>query len=324
MNQYDVICIGEVLIDMISQEPGKSLSEAGSFSKLPGGAPANVAVGLAKLDRNVAFAGRVGNDYFGQFLRQYLEKYSVNTDYLIADQDRKTRLAFVSIDEQGERGFEFWEKNPADIALVANDIPNTILNQSRIIHFGSLGLSDVKSRKEFNKIANAVKSPGTLISFDPNYRPSLWKSESEAFRVLNAFAAKAHILKMDIEEARFLCNCNSIDEILTSLTFKTNQIIAITMGRAGCILKNRDYYVKVPGFVVKAVDSTGCGDAFTAALLDGIIIFGEPLKLLSEDKLYTIGSRANAAGAITASQYGAMSDPPTRSEVDQFLKSTIY
>jgi len=162
-----------------------------------------------------------------------------------------------------------------------------------------------------------------LISFDPNYRSSLWKSESEAFRVLNAFASRTHIIKMDIEEARFLCSCNSLDEILESLSFKTNQIIAITMGKEGSILKNRNFSVKIPGFKVNAVDSTGCGDAFMAALLDEIITSGETPESLSEEKLYTIGSRANAAGAITATRYGAMSNLPTRSEINQFLKATI-
>ncbi len=324
MKQCDVVCIGELIIDMISQEPGKSLSKAKTFSKFAGGAPANVAVGLANLSRNVRFAGRVGDDSLGLFLKQYLEDYSINTDLLIADQNLKTRLAFVSIDNQGERSFEFWEKNPADLALMADDVLQSAFNQSKIIHFGSLGLTDIKSRKEFIKIAKAVKSSDTLISFDPNYRSSLWKSESEAFRVLNAFASRAHIIKMDIEEAKFLCNCDSLDEILELLTFKTSQIVAITMGKDGCILRNRKYSVKIPEFKVNAVDSTGCGDAFMAALLDGIISFGEPPKSLSEEKLFTIGNRANAAGAIAATRYGAMSNPPTRSEIDQFIKLAIY
>ena len=96
------------------------------------------------------------------------------------------------------------------------------------------------------------------------------------------------------------------------------------MGKDGCILRNRKYSVKIPEFKVNAVDSTGCGDAFMAALLDGIISFGEPPKSLSEEKLFTIGNRANAAGAIAATRYGAMSNPPTRSEIDQFIKLAIY
>ncbi|MBN2602274.1 MAG: carbohydrate kinase [Candidatus Marinimicrobia bacterium] len=324
MKKYDVICIGELIIDMISQEPGRSLSEAENFSKFAGGAPANVAVGLANFDRNVAFIGRVGDDSFGKYLRQKMEKHSINTDYLIAVRGHSTRLAYVSIDEQGERSFEFLEKSPADLALMASDISQIELNQSKVIHFGSLGLADTKARKEFIKILNVVNSTDTLISFDPNYRSSLWKSESEAYRVLNAFAAKAHILKMDIEEAKFLCNCHSTDEILKSLTFKTSQIVAITMGENGCILKNRKYSVKIPGFKVNVVDSTGCGDAFMAALIDGIISFEKTHKSLSEEELYTIGTRANAAGAIAATRYGAMSNPPTRSEIDQFIKSEIY
>jgi len=324
MKQLDVICIGEVLIDMVSKEPGKSLPDVERFAKYAGGAPANVAVGLAKLDRTITFAGKVGGDSFGQFLRQYLEKHSVNTDYLVADEERKTRLAFVSIDQQGERSFEFWEREPADLALSVNDVPHGLLDQARVVHFGSLALTDVTSRQEFNKIADTIKSPDTLISFDPNYRPSLWQSEAEAFQTLDAFASKAHVLKMDIEEAKFLCNCDSIDKILATLTFETTQIIAITLGKDGCILKNRDYCVKVPGFAVNAVDSTGCGDAFMAVFIDEIVSFGKSLRTLSKENLYTIGSRANAAGAITASRYGAMSGLPTRDEISQFIKTTKF
>jgi len=302
MKQYDVICIGEVIVDMISQEPGKSLSDVEHFSKFFGGAPANVAVGLAKLGEKTAFAGRVGDDSFGQFLQQYLEKHSVNTDYITADNDHKTRLAFVSIDKRGERSFEFREKYPADLELRVDDIPLAFLEQAQVVHFGSLALTDPKCYIELTKIADAVSTSDTLISFDPNYRPSLWQSASEAYRILKAFASKAQVLKLDIEEAKFLSDYNDIDSILKTLTFDTTQLIAITLGKDGCILKNREHCVEVPGFAIDAIDSTGCGDAFMAA----------------------IGSRANAAGAITVARYGAASGLPTRSEIDRFIKTATF
>ena len=266
----------------------------------------------------------MGDDSFGQFLQQYLEKHSVNTDYLTADKDHKTRLAFVSIDKQGERSFEFWENNPADLELTINDIPLALLKQAQVVHFGSLALTDPKNYHELFKIADAISAPDTVISFDPNYRPALWQSAAEAYRILNAFASKAQVLKLDIEEAIFLSDCNDIDSILKTLTFDTTQLIAITLGRDGCILKNREHCVEVPGFAIDAVDSTGCGDAFMAALIDGIIGFRKPPQILSEENLYMIGSRANAAGAITVARYGATNALPRKSELVEFIKSAKH
>lgn len=311
MKQSEIICVGEILVDLISEE-------AGIFRQCPGGAPANVAIGLARLGQAVSFAGRVGNDSFGRFLCQYLEKASVGTDGVVTDRDRQTRLAFVRLDEQGERSFEFFGEHPADLALTAADIPAMILKQAKVIHFGSLALTDSQSRREFERI---VEKAGTdsLISFDPNYRAALWRSGINAFNVLNSFASKAQILKMDLEEAEFLCHCDDLDEILETLNVAATQIIAITLGKEGCVLKTGNFTVKIPGFRVNAVDTTGCGDAFMAALIDGIVNLGREPEILSHDELYTIGRRANAAGALTAMQFGAMSGLPSRRELEEFL-----
>ncbi|MGC9364917.1 MAG: carbohydrate kinase family protein [Fidelibacterota bacterium] len=311
MKQSDIICVGEILVDLISEE-------AGIFRQYPGGAPANVAIGLARLGQAVSFTGRVGDDSFGRFLRQHLEMASVGTDGVTTDRDRQTRLAFVRLDEQGERSFEFFGKHPADLALTAADILATILKRAKVIHFGSLALTDPQSRREFERIIEKAGT-GSLISFDPNYRSSLWRSEKDAFKVLNSFASKAQILKMNIEEAKFLCNCDDLGEVLETLDVAATQIIAITLGKEGCVLKTGNFTVKIPGFRVNAVDTTGCGDAFMAALIDGILNLGKKPEILSRDDLYTIGHRANAAGALTAMRFGAMSGLPTRCELEEFL-----
>jgi fructokinase len=318
MKQYDILCIGEILVDLISREPGKTLSESGVFSRFPGGAPANVAVGLAKLGQAVNFTGRVGDDSFGCFLKKNLEADGVGTSALVTDKERQTRLAFVSIDEQGERSFEFFVKNPADLALAAADINAMTLKRLKVVHFGSLALTDKNSRREFFRIVSQIPSD-TLISFDPNYRSSLWRSETEAYETLNSFASKAHILKLDIEEAKFLYHSDSLDDVLGIMAFDTTQIVAITLGQNGCILKTRNFHVQVPGFTVDVADTTGCGDAFMAALIDGILVYDKKPQDLSISKLSIIGRRANAAGALTALQFGARSGLPTRSELDEFL-----
>ncbi|HCK99560.1 MAG TPA: hypothetical protein DHW42_05570 [Candidatus Marinimicrobia bacterium] len=321
MRKYDVICVGEVLIDMISREPGKSLSETGSFSKFAGGAPANVAVGMAKLGRKVAFSGKVGRDPFGKFLRNYLNEYSVNTDLLQDDHFHKTRLAFVSIDRDGDRSFEFWEKSPADSALSLNDFSIDELNRANIVHFGSLPLCTPDSRKVFLQLINSLESPNTLLSFDPNYRESLWNTKEDAYKVLKTVASHVQILKMSLEEALFLSGENSLSKAVPELFFSSTKILAITRGKNGCFLKNQHAAVEVPAYKVEVKDTTGCGDAFLAGLLSGIIQSGKAPDELNEEELYLIGRRANAAGALTASRFGATEALPSQIELDEFMQS---
>jgi len=322
MKHYDVICIGEILVDIISQEAGKSLVETAKFTRFPGGAPANVAVGLARLGQKVGFAGRVGEDFFGRFLLKHLRGENVITDCLIKDNEHQTRLAFVEVGADAERSFEFYGKSPADLAFVADDLSKSVLKKTKLLHFGSLALTDEHSRQEFDRIIGR-RGSDTLISFDPNYRASLWKSEAEAFKILNSFAVKAHILKMDLDEAMLLCNCNSLADVLKSLSFETTQIVAITLGSDGCVLKSATHKCRIPGFSVKAVDTTGCGDAFMAALIDGILSTGKQPRTLSKDELYKIGCRANAAGAFTAMHYGAMSGLPTVAKLNEYIQSNM-
>ena len=132
-----------------------------------------------------------------------------------------------------------------------------------------------------------------------------------------------NILKMDLDEAMLLCNCNSLADVLKSLSFETTQIVAITLGSDGCVLKSATHKCRIPGFSVKAVDTTGCGDAFMAALIDGILSTGKQPRTLSKDELYKIGCRANAAGAFTAMHYGAMSGLPTVAKLNKYIQSNM-
>ncbi|MBU4444590.1 MAG: carbohydrate kinase [Candidatus Marinimicrobia bacterium] len=324
MIYYDVISVGELLIDLISQEPGKALTDSINFKKCAGGAPANVTIGMAKLGLNVAFAGKVGRDPFGKFLRNYLNEYSVNTDLLQDDPFHKTRLAFVSIDQDGDRSFEFWEKSPADSALSLQDFSIDGLNRANIVHFGSLPLCTPDSRKVFLQLINSLESPNTLLSFDPNYRESLWNTKEDAYNVLKTVASNVQILKMSLEEALFLSGENSLSKAVPKLFFNKTKILAITRGKDGCFLKNQHASVEVPAYKVAVKDSTGCGDAFLAGLLTGIIQSDKTPEDLNKEEMYAIGQFANGAGAIMVTRYGATDALPTKSELVEFIKSAKH
>jgi len=321
MKKYDVICIGEVLVDLISQEPGKHLADVSLFKKFAGGAPANVAVGLAKLGCKVAFAGKVGNDSFGRFLRKYLDDYDINTEALVGDPIHRTRLAFVEITENGERDFEFSEKYLADSALQAEDFSMELLNRAHIVHFGSLPLTTNVGQKAFGQLFDRLNNDGIVTSFDPNYRPTLWKSPREARNVLSKFASRCQILKVSLEEAVLLSGTDRIADLSAALFKESTRLLAITMGEHGCILKNRNFTVEIPGFIVKVADTTGCGDAFTAGLLAKLIQSGKSPDDLNESELITFGQYANAMAALTATRLGATDALPRKIELEKFLKT---
>ena len=324
MIKYDVICLGEALVDLISQEPGKNLADVNLFKKFAGGDPANVAVGLARLGCKTGFAGKIGRDAFGRFLQKFLIDNGVNTEALYTDSVHKTRLAFVEVANDGERNFEFSEKHPADSALKDEDFSMEFLKQASIVHFGSLPLPAPSNGELFSQLITRLNHDNILTSFDPNYRTALWKTSQHARRVLGSIASLCRILKVNLEEARLLGGTERIEELLSNIFFPNTLLLAITLGEDGCILKNRRCVVKIHSFRVKVVDTTGCGDAFTAGLLAGLIRSGENIDELDELDLNAIGQRAYAMAALTATRFGAAEALLINQEIEIFIKSHIH
>jgi len=321
MKVFDVICLGEVLVDLISQEPGKKLADVALFKKFAGGAPANVAVGLARLGCDTGFAGKIGQDSFGRFLKKYLDDNGVNTEALLADSQHKTRLAFVAVASDGERTFEFAEKYPADAALKIEDFSLEYFKRARIVQFGSLPLTVPSKVELFSQLIYRLNHENILTSFDPNYRPALWKTPQKDRKVLGSIASHCRILKVNLEEARLLGGTESIEKLLTNLFYRHTWLLAITLGKDGCILKNPRCQIKIPGFNVKVVDTTGCGDAFTAGLLSGLIKSGRSPGEIGESELFEIGKQANAIAALSATRLGATENLSGYQEINMFIKN---
>jgi len=320
-NRFDAICLGELLIDLVSIKSGVSLEDAPSFVKAAGGAPANVAVGLARLGVSAAFIGKVGNDAFGRFLAKTLKNNEVDTTNLLFDHSNKTKLAFVSLTEDGERDFEFYGEQSADTQLRVSDINQSVIKEAKIFHFGSISLISNPSREATLEAARMARDGGVPVSFDPNLRLSLWKNPEEAKARITEGLKLANIVKMNAEELKFITDKADIESGARILLQKGVKLVSVSLGRNGCYFASNKATGTVGGFDVEALDTTGAGDGFVAGMLAGILKTN--YYKLDEKDLYDIFRFANAVGALTTTKRGSIPALPYKEEVEKFIaKST--
>lgn len=311
----DLISLGELLIDMFPAETGKHLAEVSAFIPKPGGAPANVAVAAARLGLSVAFIGKVGQDFFGEFLRDVLAREHVDTRGLRFDADARTTLALIAQPDENNE-YIFYRNPGADQRLRPDELDRALLAQTRALHFSSLSLSDEPSRSATIEAIRLAKQNNALISFDINYRPSLWRSREDAVTQIAAVLPFADLLKMNEMELALLTNVTDLGQATDQLLTRGAQLVVVTLGAQGSYFKSAYKSGYAQGFKVDAIDSTGCGDAFMGALLTRLIQHGtQNLDAHIEPAL----EYANAAGAITATRRGAIPALPTADQVRAFL-----
>jgi fructokinase len=315
-----VVCLGEALVDFVADTPDVSLIDCPGFRKAAGGAVANVSVGLARLGVDAAFIGGVGEDAFGHFLQRTFSASGVDTRFMRFDRSARTGLAFVSLQADGERDFVFFRNPSADMLLEPKDVPDEALEGCRFYHFGSISLIQDPSRAATLHTLERARAKGTSISFDPNLRPALWGDMESARREILTALPLADVLKVSEEEAEFLYGPGSLAEHAEQLHAAGPSLVSITLGRSGCRISNRSTAISVPGFEVAAVDTTGAGDGFTAALLAGLLQAGSP-KGLNSAELEQLARFANAVGALTCTEKGAIPALPTREAAEAFLRS---
>lgn len=308
-----IVCFGELLIDFVALESGVSVGDASGFEKAPGGAPANVAVAAARLGQQSAFLGQVGDDPFGHFLAAVLEAEGVDVRGLRFSPAARTALAFVSLDADGERSFVFYRHPSADMLMQPEDVALDVIDQARIFHFGSITLIHEPSRSATLRAVEYAREKGLMISYDPNLRLALWDSPDDARAGMQIGLNYAHIVKTSDEEVEFLTGGQQIAPLWRDQT----QLIVVTHGALGSTIYTRDQKVTRPAFDVTPVDTTGAGDGFVAGLL---------VSLLENPNTYTqrlaaILDFANAVGAITTTNRGAIPALPTRTQVETFMYS---
>jgi len=323
-----VVCFGEALVDMLSNkiaDAGSSLIEGSaveSFSKFAGGAPANVAVAIAKLSGKSYFSGMLGHDMFGRFLFAELQKYQVNTDYIRFTNKAKTGLAFVSLDKEGERSFEFYRPPAADLLFTEADFSAEVFSGEGILHICSNSLTDEAIAKTTTYAVKQAKEKAWLSCFDVNLRHNLWPTGQADKKLINQLVAQVDIVKMSKEELLYLSTDNShyIDELFA----KQVKLLMVTDGGKPLHWYQAVTKGQLSPPKVNMIDSTAAGDAFIGGVLYQLWqaqVTSDTLgKWLSSPEFVQALSFASACGAHAAAKQGAFPSLPTQQSLSLFLQ----
>lgn len=313
----DVLCIGDLLIDFVPTVTGTGLIDAPAFRKAPGGAAANVAVGLARLGVKSAFMGMVGSDPFGTFLAETLREAGVDTLPLRFTPAARTALAFVSLRADGEREFLFYRHPSADMLFTPEDVDTVAVDAAPVLHFDSISLASENPRAASLFAADRALAAGHRVSYDVNLRLPLWPDAESAAAGIRAGLAKAEIAKLSDDELDFLTGSRDPSAVRERLWHDRLRLVTLTRGAEGSVWITPEAMGEVPSFPVAAVDTTGAGDGFMAGLLAGLV--REPEALADPVRLKAICRYANAVGALTTMERGAIPALPTAAAVEAFL-----
>jgi len=316
-----VVCLGEVLIDFVARDGDLPLQQATNFHKAAGGAPANVAVALARLGTSVAFIGKVGGDAFGQSLRETLAAEGVTVRGLVEAPTARTALAFVGSDGHGGRQFVFYHRGMADTLLRSEEVDRELIANARIFHFGSVTLATEPSRTATAAAAQMARECGRLVSFDPNVRLEVWDSPRHALDSMIDMLSVVDVVKVSSDELAFLTGTSDPAEACRTLRDHGPTVAVVTLGGGGCFYQTASASGHVPGISVESVDSLGAGDAFVAGLLAGLVTCTDRTAVCDEASLVPALRFANAVGAMTTTRYGAIPALPTRTQVEALLES---
>ena len=281
----DITAIGEILIDLT--QTGKNDADVPLFAANPGGAPANVAVAAARLGSRTAFIGKIGNDGFGGYLRQVLEENGVDHSGLQMA-DSPTTMAIVSVDGTGERSFRFIRG--ADCEMVPEDVDEALAQSSKILHFGSVSLTQG------------------------------WRTKRDALEWMTLPLPLVDVIKLSDEELPLLTETGDLEEGSRRLEKQGVALVMITLGERGTFCRWRGETFTVPAFPTRVADTNGAGDTFMGAVLHRLCRRGgKPLEGLELAELREIVAFANRAASLTCSRSGAIPAMPTLAEVEGAL-----
>lgn len=320
-----IVCFGEALIDFLALPP-PAPDAPRQFTQYAGGAPANVAVAVAKLGGAAAFIGMLGRDLFGDFLLASLRKAGVNTEHVLRTDAVNTALAFVSLDAEGERQFSFYRPPAADLLFRAQDFRPEWLRSAAAFHVCSNSLTEAAIAEATLTGMRLARQAGALVSMDLNLRSSLWPKESDPRPRLWSALAEADLVKLSATELAFLTQpFGSEAALLAELWRGRPRLLVVTDGPAPMRYHTRSAAGRLNAFPIDAVDTTAAGDAFTAGLLQQLTeadIHATELDALASDagRMRTVLRFAAACGALTATRHGSFAAVPTLDEVQAFLR----
>lgn len=317
---FDVVSQGELLVDFTPY----GLSDQGNvlLETNPGGGPCNVLAMVTKLSGRAAFIGKVGDDFYGHFLSDRVSSQGIDVSGVVYDAHAFTTLAFVHLNEEGERHFSFARKPGADSLLTRSDIPVSILDSAKIFHFSSVALSAEPARSAMKYSVAYASEKGKILSFDPNYRPLLWACEQEAKEQIRYGFSHCRILKIAEDEILFMTGLADVRMAVDKIAadYPNIEIIFATLGKKGCLayVKNAGAPIVIQADTftqVKTIDTTGAGDIFIGYCL---YVIAKRLSLIfSIAELQEMVVHANAAASLITTRKGALCAVPTREEIDR-------
>ena len=315
---YSVTALGELLIDFT--DSGVSANGMKLFERNPGGAPANVLVALQRLGHKTAFIGKVGTDMHGAFLREVLTENGINTKGLISDPNFFTTLAFVALDESGDRSFSFARKPGADTQLEPQDLPRDIIADSHVFHVGSLSMTDEPARTATIEALKCAKEAGCVISYDPNYRDSLWTGPEAAAEQMRSILPYMDLVKISAEECPLLTDLAEPADAAKALLDQGVDVVVVTLDADGAFVATKDGAQVVESFRVDAVDTTGAGDSFWGGFLCAFCESGKKPSDVTLEDAVSFTRFGNAVASLCVRTRGAIPAMPEREAVEALLK----
>lgn len=315
--RFDIAALGELLIDFTD----RGLSDAGMrlFEQNPGGAPANMLAAAARLGERTAFIGKVGDDMHGRFLRDTLIAAGIDVTGLVLSPDVFTTLAFVALDDRGERYFSFARKPGADTCLRPDELPAPLLSSARVLHVGSLSLTDEPVRSATFAAVEAAKRAGAVISYDPNYRAALWSDEAAAAAQMRSMVPYADVMKLSDEETLLLTGAAEPEEAAHRLLAQGVSCVAVTLGERGTLVAVAGGMQTVPAFASDPVDTTGAGDGFWGGFLHRMLTLDKRPAALTVADAADCARWGNATAALCITRRGGIPAMPALGDVQALL-----
>lgn len=310
----DVVALGELLIDFTHQAAGDDGYPV--MAAHPGGAPANYLAALSKFGAKTAMLGKVGADAFGERLLATLRKAGIATDGMVTTDEFFTTLAFVTLDEHGDREFSFSRKPGADTRLAADELRYDLIDAARVLHFGTLSLTDEPARSATYRAVEYAAARGKLISFDPNLRKPLWRALDDAKREMLWGLAHADVVKISDEEVEFLFSLTPEDGARHILDVFAVKLVFVTCGADGCVYATSHVTGRAPALDgVEVIDTTGAGDIFGGSAMFALLKTGKDPADLTADELARVARFATVAAGLSTEAHGGISSVPTYAEV---------
>lgn len=311
--QYDVVALGELLIDFTMN--GQSAQGNPLFEANPGGAPCNALAILKKYGKNTGFIGKVGKDQFGEMLKGSLEEVGISTEGLVMDKDVNTTLAFVHTAPDGDRSFSFYRKPGADMMLTKDEVNCSMIEDTRIFHFGSLSMTDEIVREATVKAVTLAKQAGALVSFDPNLRPPLWESMDQAKAQIAWGMSQCDIMKIADDEILFMTGETEIEKAIEKLLSQYQfKLLLVTLGKDGSMAICNGHRAMEKGFVnPNTIETTGAGDTFCGSILNYCL--DHPIADMEEKQLREMLIIANAGASLITTRKGALRVMPEKADI---------